>query len=387
MWKLPDSVAQRFPLVARPRPACLPLPQRVQALTELANTAVQQGNASVASTVYNQAALAASDIGAPELARTMCHQHAAAYLHYCPLSGVTAIRALEPVVNLARLQMRAGHADDGRRHLLALYDSVSTGTSTYVEDILVPADLTADPEDRHEIRAWLWRVLLADGTRTLTTAGRWDAALAHIKEHRGVGQRMLDGRQVALLAALTAGDAPAAEDLLAGTEPGEPWEDAVTSCLTVLTHRAAGRPLRHHLQDLVATYLDRADEPGMTVFNTRLGLTVLDASSSSENPPARLVVADLHRRATETSDGYAAREILAHPSFTALATDQETQDCHALLCACALGAGAIPAGLHDKVTAAIRVSDHVIRSSAATPTGQQEEPYLSHRTQPLTFRV
>ncbi|SCF75257.1 MULTISPECIES: hypothetical protein [unclassified Streptomyces] len=389
MWKLPDSVAQRFPLVARPRPACLPLPQRVQALTELANTAVQQGNASAASTVYNQAALIASDVGVPSIARAICHQHATAYLNATPLNAAAAIRALEPVVNLARLQIRAGRADDGRRHLLALYDAVTTGTGTGtdVEDIHVPAGLTAAPEDRHEIRAWLWRVLIADGTRTLTTAGRWDAALAHIKEHRGVGQRMLDGRQVAVLAALTTGDAHAAEDLLAGTEPGEPWEDAVTSCLTVLTHRAVDRPLHDHLQDLVATYLDRADEPGMTVFNTRLGLTVLDTITSTEDPAARLVVAGLHRRATETTDGYAAREILAHPSFTALATDQETQDCHALLQACALGAGAFPANLHNEMTAAIRASDHVIRSSAAAPMGQQEVPYLSHKTRPLTFGV
>ncbi|MGW2057441.1 hypothetical protein ACWCOZ_26600 [Streptomyces sp. NPDC001840] len=374
MWKLPDSVAQRFPLVARPRPACLPLPQRVQALTKLANTAVQQGDASVASTVYNQAALIASDVGVPSTARAICHQHATAYLDFCPLPGVTAIRALEPVVNLARLQIRAGHADNGRRHLLALHDAVTTGTDTEVEDIHVPAGLTAAPEDRHEIRAWLWRVLLADGTRALTTAGRWAEALVHVETHRGVGQRMLDGRQVAVLTALTAGDAPAAEDLLADTEPGEPWEDAVTSCLTVLTHRTVGRPLRHHLHDLVATYLDGADEPGMTVFNTRLGLTLLDTIASLEHPAARLVVADLHRRATKTTDGYAARETLAHPSFTALATDQETQDCHALLHACALGAGAIPADLHDEMTAAIRASNHVIRSSVATPTGQQEVP-------------
>ncbi|MBV9026933.1 MAG: hypothetical protein JO362_24775, partial [Streptomycetaceae bacterium] len=49
----------------------------------------------------------------------MNYQHAAAYLHACPLPGVSAIRALEPVVNLARLQIRAGRADDGRQRLLA----------------------------------------------------------------------------------------------------------------------------------------------------------------------------------------------------------------------------------------------------------------------------
>ncbi|MGA5454826.1 hypothetical protein ACPCVO_50620 [Streptomyces umbrinus] len=370
MWTLPDAVAQRFPLVARPRPACLPLPQRVHALAELADTAAKQGDPSVASTVYNQAALIASDIGAPATARAMCHQHAAAYLRACPLPGMTAIRALEPVVNLARLQIRAGHTNGGRQRLLALYDAVSTGARAQFDGIAVPADLTTSPEDRQEVRAWLWRVLLADGTRTLTTTGQWAEALAHIEEHRGVGQRMFDGRQVAVLAALTAGDATAAADLLARTEPGEPWEEAVTGCLTVLSRRAASQPFQRHLQDLVATYLVREDEQGMTVFNTRLGLTVLDAVASPEDPAARRVVAELHRRATETTDGYAAREILAHPSLTTLMSDRETQDCRALLHACALGAGAFPADLHDEVKAAIRVSDRVIQSSVVALTGQ-----------------
>lgn len=363
-------IAQRFPLVARFRPVSLPLPQRVCALTELADNAADKADQGLASAVYNQAALVASDLNLPELAREMCHQHAAAYLHACPLPGTTAIRALEPVVNLARLQIRAGHADDGRQRLLALFDAVSTGAPAQFDGIAVPTDLTTSAEDCQQVRAWLWRVLLADGTRTLTTAGRWAEALAHIEEHRGVGQRMYDGRQVAVLAALTAGDTLAAEELLARTEPGEPWEDAVTGCLTVLCHRAAGKPFHHHLQDLVATYLVRADEQGMTVFNTRLGLTVLDAVASPEDPATRLVVAELHRRATQMTDGYAVREILGHPRLTTFVTDRKAQDCRDLLRACALGAGAVPADLQNEVKAALRISDRVIRNSVAAPTGR-----------------
>ena len=98
---------QRFPLVARFRPPCLPLPARVRGLVELADTAVKKSDQGLASAVYNQAALIASDLGLPDLAREMFHQHAA-YLHACPLSGMSAIRGLEPVVNLARLQIRVG---------------------------------------------------------------------------------------------------------------------------------------------------------------------------------------------------------------------------------------------------------------------------------------
>ncbi len=297
----------------------------------------------------------------------MCHQHAAAYLHACPLPGMSAIRALEPVVNLARLQIRAGRTDEGRQRLLDLYQAVEAGTAAQFEGVAVPEDLTATDDDRHQVRAWLWRVLLADGTRTLTTTGRWAEAKAHIEAHRGVGKRMLDGRQVAVLAALTAGDTARAAVLLADTMPGDPWEQVVTACLTVLCRRDAGQPTDAHLADLVTAYCGRKPEPGMTVFDIRLGLTVLDAIGSAEAPAARRVVEDLHRRTTEAQDGYAARENLAHSLSTAAATDRQVQDSRAAVDACALGARIIPDDLQGELTAALCTSDSVIRGSLAGP--------------------
>ncbi|WP_405862066.1 hypothetical protein OG407_27550 [Streptomyces sp. NBC_01515] len=361
-------IAQRFPLVARFRPACPPLPQRVRALTDLADTAVKKTDQGLASAVYNQAALIASDLGLPDLAREMCHQHAAAYLHACPLPGMSAIRGLEPVVNLARLQIRAGHGDDGRQRLLDLYAAVGAGAGAEFEGVTVPADLTATAESRQEVRAWLWRVLLADGTRTLTAAGRWAEALTHIEAHRGVGKRMLDGRQVAVLAALVEGDTAQASALLAATMPGDSWEQAVTTSLSVLCRRDAGQPFDGHLADLVTTYFERKSAPGMTVFDTRLGLTILDAIGSAEAPAAHRIVDDLHRRTTDAQDGYAARENLARPLLTAIATARQVQDYHALVRACALGAGTIPEELQGKLTAALRASDRVIRRSLGHPS-------------------
>ncbi|WP_200303948.1 hypothetical protein [Streptomyces adelaidensis] len=367
-------VAQRYPLVARFRPACLPLPERVRALVDLADTALKTTDQGRASAVYNQAALIASDLDLPDLARELCHQHADAYLHACPLPGMSAIRGLEPVVNLARLRIRAGRADEGRQRLLDLYEAVEAGAAARFDGVAVPADLTATDEDRHEVRAWLWRVLLADGTRTLTTRGRWAEAKAHIEAHRGVGKRMLDGRQVAVLAALVVGDTASAAALLADTMPGDPWEQAVTACLTVLCRRAAGQPIDGHLADLVTTYSERKAEPGMTVFDIRLGLTVLDAIGSAEAPGARHIVEELHRRTTDTEDGYAARENLAHPLFIALATDRQAQECRALVRSCALGAGMVPDDLLGQLTAALRAGDTVIRESLARPFDPERKP-------------
>ncbi|WP_329600179.1 hypothetical protein OIE43_44370 [Streptomyces pseudovenezuelae] len=364
MWIIPDALARRFPLIARPRPACHPLPQRVRALAELADSAARTGDASMASTVYNQAALIASDTGVPAMARTLCHQHAAAYLHAAPLPGKAAIRALEPLINLARLAIRAGQYDDGRRTLLQLFDAVSTNTPiTLFEDVAVPSGLTSTADDRQEVRAWLWRVLLADGTRALTTAGRWAEALTHVEAHHGVGQRMLDGRQVAVLAALTAGDTVRANSLLADTKPGESWEGAVTDCLSTVCHRTAGLPWQQTLQNLVTKHLGALDADNLTVFHTQLGLATLDLFTWHEEPEARAVVEKLHRRTIKTSDGYAAREILAHPLWATLATDREAQKCRLLLTSCALGAGTIPDEVRDQLDHAVRTSDHTIRDS------------------------
>ncbi|MFD4655805.1 hypothetical protein ACFWP2_09230 [Kitasatospora sp. NPDC058444] len=78
-------IAQRFPPVARTRPACLPLDARVGRLTELADTASRQHDPDLASTVFNQAALLTSSLGLPNYARQLRHRHAALHLTRGPL--------------------------------------------------------------------------------------------------------------------------------------------------------------------------------------------------------------------------------------------------------------------------------------------------------------
>ncbi|MEV6672899.1 hypothetical protein [Streptomyces sp. NPDC051162] len=363
-------LATRFPLIARPRPACLPLPDRVQELAKLADQAQQQQIQGLASTVYNQAALLASDLALPDLARELCLQHVDAYLDAYPLPAMSAIRCLEPVVNLARLYIRAGHPDDGLRHLLDLYEAVSEDKTVVFDSVTVPVGLVRTAEDRHEVRAWLWRVLLADGTRTLTGAGHWREALTHIEKHRGVGTRMFDGRQVAVIAALTTGNTQQAADLLAATAPGDPWEHVVTTSLTALCRRATGQLHDQELTDLVNTYLHHKAEPGATVFDLRLGLTVLD-TIGTEHPAARRLVAELAQRTETARDGYAARELLAYPPTAEHLTKQQAADYRDLVHACALGAGTLPTRLDRSLSASLCTSEAVIRSSLSD---RPEEP-------------
>ncbi|MFD3947906.1 hypothetical protein [Streptomyces sp. NPDC058579] len=64
------------------------------------------------------------------------------------------------------------------------------------------------------------------------------------------------------------------------------------------------------------SYLARDVEPGLTVFDTCLGLTVLDVVGP-QHSRARRLVEDLFRRTMESLDGYAAREVLLHLLFAA----------------------------------------------------------------------
>lgn len=210
----------RFPLVARPRPACAPLEARVRHLCDLARSAERRRDRSTASTVLNQAALLASDLGLPDLARDWCHQHVDVYLRMRPLDGTAARHALEPLVNLVRLRIRAGDGTDAFEMLNSLYEAVTTSTDTVIDGLHMPiSTLTATTNDHQELLRWLWTVHLADGTRALTAAGRWQDALDHLRHRNGIGQRMLDGRQVAIIAHTMAGESIRARDLLGQPSP------------------------------------------------------------------------------------------------------------------------------------------------------------------------
>jgi hypothetical protein len=367
-------ITRRFPLIARPRPACDALDARVGKLCALADAAERAGDQATASAVHNQAALLASDVGFPSLAREWCHRHADMYLRACPLDAQAARHALEPLVNLARLHTRDGHGGRAHHLLNALHQAVTSRADTVVDGLPVPAaTLTATEDDHRELRTWLWTVLLADGTRALTSAGRWQDAHAHLQQRKGIGRRMLDGRQVAVIASATADKADRALELLMDTTPGDRWENAVTSCLTVLCRRDADQSIDRDLAAMLTNLLDQYQQldpaTSLTVFHTRLGLTIIDAIGDVEHPAARRIAADLIHRARASRDGYAARDVLAHHSCAANLSDDQRGGLAEVLHASALGRREIPAKLRAGLSAALATSETVLsRTMAARPT-------------------
>lgn len=217
-----EETARRFPMVARPRPACPPLGERVAEIGDLASAAAGQSGAAslvLAAAAHNKAALIASDCGLPDLARSLCQQQLDLHLRARPLSGQAAKHAPEPAVNLARRRIRSGHGEAAYQLLDTLHRAARSRTDTVIEGRPVTFQgFTVSDDDHRALCRWLWAVLLADGTRALASTGRWDEALANVRKHAGTGQRLLDGRQVAILARWNFGDPVSA--LTTGAGPG-----------------------------------------------------------------------------------------------------------------------------------------------------------------------
>lgn len=357
--------ARRFPLIARTRPACVPLAQRVAELCDRAREAARTADLTEAAVVHNQAALIASDCGLPDLARQWCHQQVNIYLRARPLGAQVARLALEPITNLARLYIREGHGERAFTLMDTLFTAVSSRTDADVDGIEIPADLTDSPETHQHIRKWLWAVLLATGGRALAAAGRWAEARARLGEYKGIGRRMLDGRQVAAISHAIDGDTDSSLALLADTTPGEPWENAVTACLTIQCRGASGCV---DLTSLVDQYhgLD-ISTPGLAVFHTRLGLSFVDAIGAVDTPLTHRIAVEVIDHATATRDGYAARDVLAHNGCRELLTHNQTRELTELVDACALGRGTLPATLLEDLTQALTSAEQVMARSMTAP--------------------
>lgn len=342
------TTARRFPLIARPRPPCTPLPHRIAELHALADKAITAGDLATASAVFNRAALIASDCGDHDLARHWCHRLARAALGR-PHPGKNA---LEPIVNLARLRIRASDGTTAWTMLETLHQAVTDHTTITIDDITIAtSDLAPTPKQHRELRRWTWTVLIGTGAHALASANHWDEARQRLEQHHGIGKRMLDGRQVAVISHALAGRHDNARRLLDTTAPGEAWEEAVTDCLTRLcdTDRRTAQKA-----------FPREPDPSQLLYWTRLHLSFLDAIGN-EGPEAAALATEVLRHAHH--DGYAAREVLAHPLSHAFATQRERRRLWATTTECALDYGKLPADALNPLTQILDMTEKLISAT------------------------
>lgn len=349
------AIASRIPLVRRTKAPALPLPERINHLTGLTVAPAGASHHDLvarACGVLNYAALIASDVGLPDLAEDLCWRQHQVFADAGRLSGRVAVMSLMPLVNLARLQTRAGHGKLAYSLLHCLNDAARHRNKTDIDGRTVDLSaLTGTDEDHRAVCQELYVTLLVDGARALARIGRWTEAADAMAQHRGIGNRLLDGRQIKIMALKEQGLDQQAHDLIDTTQPTEPWEEAVA--LLLHAHcRPADAPVPEGDLDRTlekALQLLAHPDPPTAVFQTQTGLSALEVDRARRHA-ARILDALV---SVARLDAYAARDALHHPVAASALDDQATVALTAVIAAAGLGAGALSAHDHEALTAAV----------------------------------
>lgn len=345
-----NGALRRFPLVARPRLPCASLDTRLAEIEELAHAATTATDpTALTAIVHNKAALIASDVGLHPLARELCWRHHDRYASRHPWTAQLTRFALEPLINLARLDIRQGHADKAIALLTTLASSVATGAPAVIDGgrTVHINDHASGSEGHQNIRLWLWMLVLSEGLRGLAAAGSWHDALIHAERHHGIGQRLLDGRQIAIIAHATTGDHDLAARLIAGSELPTPWEHAVAAALATTDVQADSTTIETMVEQYLALDLDSEH----AAFSIRLGLSVVDLAGGPHHPHATRAVRRVRSIAASASDAYVARNVIDHPVFATLGACEQAQ-LHDRLRAAGLD-GSASFGLEHHLTTAL----------------------------------
>lgn len=347
-----------FPLLGRPRPDCPAFPVRLKEIADSAETALQKREHGMpeAAHTLNKAALIASDAGMPDLARKLCWQHINAYRRQRrPLSILEARYMLEPVLNLARLQIRADRGAPALRLLETMYDAVTHRTALIVDDHALPtAILNGEASERRKLREWVWLQLLGEGIRTLALSNRWVEAAALGQKHNGIGGHLMEGRQAAIIAACIQGEPDQGRKILSSSTLTQPWEHQVAACLDLICRAPTDAGFSHHLMTATQNLVVPIPAPNYASYRTRLGLAIAILGTPTRAEFAADVLYRTAQNAVESKDGYAARDILSfREPIGGITPDQHTD-----LRRTAADAGLAPAALPGRASEQLsRIAD------------------------------
>ncbi|MDX2680054.1 hypothetical protein [Streptomyces soliscabiei] len=349
------AIASRIPLVRRTKAPALPLEERINHLTGLTVAPAGASHHDLvarACGVLNYAALIASDTGLRDLSNELCWRQHHVFANAGRLSGPVAVMSLMPLVNLARLLTRDGHGESAYGLLLCLNDAARHRNKTEIDGRTVDlSTLTGTDEDHRTVCQELWITLLVDGARALARIGRWSEAAEAMAQHRGIGNRLLDGRQIKIMALMEQGLDQQARDLIDTTQPTEPWERAIA--LLLHAHcRPTNTPVAEADLDRTlheATLILAHPEPSTAAFQARTGLSALELDSTGRHSaPILDALVDVARL-----DAYAARDVLHHPVAASDLSADATDALSAVIAAAGLGTGVLHAHHREALTGAV----------------------------------
>ncbi|MEU6904379.1 hypothetical protein ABZ935_03340 [Streptomyces coeruleorubidus] len=349
------AIASRIPLVRRTKAPALPLEERINHLTGLTVAPAGASHHDLvarACGVLNYAALIASDVGLPDLAEELCWRQHQVFTNAGRLSGRVAVMSLMPLVNLSRLQTRAGHGELAYGLLYCLNDAARHRNKADIDGRTVDLSaLTGTDEDHRTVCQELYVTLLVDGARALAQIGRWTDAADAMAQHRGIGNRLLDGRQIKIMALMEQGLDQQARDLIDTTQPTEPWERAIALLLHAHCRpedTPVPEPDLDRTVDAAVQLLDLPDPP-TAAFQTRTGLSALELDRTGRH--AARVLDSLVSVAR--LDAYAARDALHHPVAASALDDGAADALNAVIAAAGLGSGVLSAHHREALTGAV----------------------------------
>jgi hypothetical protein len=303
------GLVQSFPLIARPAPPCLAMEQRVAQLAKILDGPFGQEGALFATHTLTQAAALASECQRPQEAIHILRRHLAVYADQATLSAPAVIAMLEPATDLARLSAMAGHPDQAVTWLTRLMHAVRTGTSASVDRYVLPLDQVEDePSERHLLQVWAWSRLLGCAVKILQVAGRWAEAADLVARHDGLSTRLTETRQAVIVAHLMAGDLFGARHHLDQAQPTQPWEQEISSCLSVLTAEPGDRV--ETAAAMIGAYKRSVPAAHLAVYRARYAVTVIRLARAVGRHPYAGIARQAAAEAIAVGDGHAAREIL-----------------------------------------------------------------------------
>ncbi|MEU6351602.1 hypothetical protein ABZ896_20040 [Streptomyces sp. NPDC047072] len=357
-------IASRIPLVRRAKKPALPLDERLTLLSRL--TVAPAGAAHhdlVARTcsVLNYAALIASDVGMPDLAADLCWRQHEVFADAGQHTGDIAVMSLMPIINISRLLTREGDGEAAYDVLTRLYRAAQQrGTADIRGHAVDLSTLINTDADHQTICKELWVTVLVDGARALARVGRWTEAADAMTAHRGIGNRLLDGRQIKIMALMEDGLLRQARDTIDSTTSTEAWENVIAALLRICCRTEASPAPRPELDAAMqaAHGLIATPDPETAVFQARVGLCALDLDDEI-SPRAAL----LRNAVVDVAllDAYAARDVLGHQPTCAHMTSAARQKLDAVLAGSRLGAGSLPPADMDALTAAVDEAEVALR--------------------------
>jgi hypothetical protein len=361
------AASRRFPLLSRPRPACPSLAKRVQEIAQIAQStrAVETDVLMEATHALNKAALVVSDADLAPFARDLCWQQINIFRDAGPALTVAEVGyMLAPVLNLARLSIRSGGGNEAVDLLEDMLQAVKQRSDLEIEGRTLPiAKMVGTREEHRKLHEWAWKACIADGVRAFVVQARWDEAVRHAEQHRGIGRHLMEGRQAAIVAECLSGRADTATRLFEESTLTEQWEQQVATCLDVMCTYAAGKPVSAAVLAMVEAFQDQQPVPGYAPYYARLGLSVATLASALHPDAATRALVRAAEAALKSGDGYGAREIIGFKSTALCLGHQHHEALVGLAATSGLGAGPLPEPLLDSLLVSVDLAEKSLLAS------------------------